>query len=96
MRVLFEESRAAAQCRDYAEQQGYSNEQAKSLLDRAYELSKKGPPWGEPWTDERWVTRCLDNDKHKIVGLTGLFHWASTVEGEEFWRRVCMALQRAV
>lgn len=95
MRVLFDESRAASECRAYALEKGFTEVQTKDLLDRAYHLGKLGKGGYQVWDDDRWVSRALKDDSHKKVTLLNLFNWRLTDEGSGFWSDVYLSFQRA-
>lgn len=87
MRVLFEESKAAAQCRAYAVKSGYTEEATQELLDRAYSLGLQ-----DAWSEKAWVERALNNDRHRGVGIGTMFYWHKTTEGQDYWEDVYNSL----
>lgn len=87
MLILFEESRAARECRAYAAERGFTVAQTKELLDRAYHLGTKSVNYG-PWDEALWVKMALKDDGHKTVSLVSMFAWGGTDEGVGFWVRV--------
>lgn len=86
MRILFDESKAAAQCKAYARARAYPEGQTQALLDRAYSLGLSGR-----FPQERWVSKALDNDGHKSVGIISLFSWGDSAEGVHLWSDIHQA-----
>lgn len=83
MYALFLETRAAAQCDQYAQRKGIDAEELKI---RAYSYSGLGAR--VKYDDNWWVSRCLDNDSHKELDIMYLFTWNKTPEGTALWSSV--------
>lgn len=80
MYVLFLESIAAQQIRDYCAANPDHEHTVEETLKRGYKNSID-----QGWTSEDWVKACLDNDYHKEIDVDRAFTWSDSPEGHEYW-----------
>jgi hypothetical protein len=100
MYALFLETEAADEVRAYCAANPEHN--VDEVLKSLYRNGLFGDTWGykikglEDMTiDERsvhyddwWVSRCLDDDKHKRTTVDSICTWDHTPEGQYFWAGV--------
>lgn len=85
MFVLFLESRAAQQVRDYCAAHPEHPHTVEETLQRCYDNSID-----QALTSDDWVRSCLANDSHKGVDIDMAFIWHDTPEGRDYWRNMQM------
>lgn len=92
MYELFLESKAAEACVKYAARN--PGVDAEELLQRAYKYTTTWKYNNVLHDSDWWVNACLDNDRHKRLGIGGAFPWAKAPEGAGFWVSVSNAWGR--
>ena len=80
MFVLFLESTAAKQVRDYCAANPDHPHTVEETLQRCYNNSID-----QYYTSDDWVRRCLDNDSHKEIDIDMSFTWSDSPEGHDYW-----------
>lgn len=85
MRALFDESKAAAQCKAYAIARGLD---VNDLLNLCYQRTRDQRERAGINADDWWVKLCLKDDGHKDIDINGGFIWKDTPEGHNFWREI--------
>lgn len=86
MFVLFLESKAAQQIRDYCADHPEHFHTLEETLQRCYDNGKLCD-YSE--CDEAgWVTKCLREDGHKDVNVDMMFTWSDTPEGRGYWSSI--------
>lgn len=85
MYELFLESKAAKQCKAYAEQ---NNMDAEELLQKCYTNNKMSVEAKRKNIENVWVDKCLKNNSHIQQSVDNLFTWNNTPEGHVFWSKV--------
>lgn len=83
MYLLFLESKAAQQIRDYCAAHPDHEHTVEETLQRCYNNGKSCDYSG--CSEDGWVTKCLNEDSHKDVDVDMMFTWSETPEGREYW-----------
>lgn len=86
MYVLFLESKAAQQIRDYCANHPDHEHTVEETLQRGYKNSEQYR------TSEDWVKKCLNNDSHKEIDVDRAFTWSDSPEGHEYWASINEAI----